>query len=217
MVATQTKLGLAATTVLATVAILILIFWLLIVKRLTHFQVVTARRMQELERLLGMRLNIWIDILDHWENRQNMPSWQALTKQEQDEFRTGIYPRLGRAPGLLHYLCNLCRRDYPDIWLVCVRLANMVSRIIELRVSRSLSVLLMLSLFMERVQGGFPSLPGVSGGVPQKEIISPSPWRERGLGGEGETMIGLESKLGRRERGGGGAKPSRVACPCGEQ
>jgi len=52
-------------------------------RRLTWVLLVTYERMRQLERILGMRKHMYIDILDHWTDRRKSAYWVELPQDDQ--------------------------------------------------------------------------------------------------------------------------------------
>ncbi len=88
----QDLFGAILTTVFLFLTLVILVLWLKIVKREVFFQYVSIKRMRDIEKKLGLRGSMYINILDHWQKRENNPYWRILP----DEERKGLEENYAR-------------------------------------------------------------------------------------------------------------------------
>jgi hypothetical protein len=89
--------------ILATVFLLLtfvmLLIWSKIVRREVFFQLVSIKRMRDIESKLGLRKSMYINILDHWQRREKNRYWATLPDDEKKNLEEN-YAR--RIKGKLH-------------------------------------------------------------------------------------------------------------------
>jgi len=101
---------LAIVWVLSAGASILLILWMLMVRRFVYFQAIDQHRLTELEETLGFRRAGYVQIMEHWEDRTDEDLWSQLSESEKDsleELRARLvrleFPLTGRLGASLGY------------------------------------------------------------------------------------------------------------------